>query len=313
MNTRPLFQYRWFLAVAVAGAVMLVACGSNSASERASSGTNSGGAPESGASTDSSGLVPFEAGGDAAAPAQDSKGGASSGGGGASLPAQLDRKIIQVATLTLSTDKVSQHIEDVGNIAASAGGYVASSTFGNDGDRQTASITIKVPGGAYQDTVVKLRRLGEVTREDASSDDQTEQYTDLQSRLRNLQATEAQYLQFLGNAANLNEVLTLQDRINLVRADIEQVQGRIDLLAKQTDFATITVHLTPPIAGALPKSDPANNPLEVAQEAFDASLTVLLGIATVAFAVAAFSWWLLPLVAVGVYVARKQSANRRQA
>lgn len=234
-------------------------------------------------------------------------------GGAPGLPALLDRKIIRTATVTVETDAVSARFEDVGNIAAGAGGFVSSSSFGNSGETQTASITVRVPGERYQDVISQLRKLGTVKGEQTSANDVTEEFTDLESRVRNLAATEAQYVEFLTRAANINEVLTVQDRLNATRAEIEQVQGRIQLLASQTDLATITVHLTPPaIAKEQPK--PANDSmLDTVRNAWENSLEVLLGIATVTLAVLAFSWWIAILGVVIYIIVRRQSRPHRPA
>jgi hypothetical protein len=233
---------------------------------------------------------------------------AAPGGVPNTLPSTLDRKIIQTATLTIETDNVAGKFEDVRTVASSYGGFVASSTFGNSGDSQTAAITIRVPGNSYESALNDLRKLGDVKGEQSGANDVTEEFTDLQSRLRNLQATEAQYVQFLLRAENIQDVLTVQDRLNATRAEIEQVQGRVNLVQHQTDLATITVHLDPPVIAKTdkPKTTDGRGPLEVAADSFQASLAVLLGIATVTLAIAAFSWWLIPLAIVGAIVGRRQ-------
>lgn len=232
--------------------------------------------------------------------------GAPGGSTAPSLPALLDRQIIRTATVSIETDTVSRNFEDIGTIATGAGGFVASSSFGTQDDRQIASITVRVPGDRYQDVLQQLRRIGEVKSEQASSNDVTEEFTDLQSRLRNLEASEQRYLDLLGRAENINDILTVQDRINITRAEIEQVQGRINLLGNQTELATITVHLAPPIPGLVPEEkEGSTNPLEAAQEAWEASLAVLLGAAVVVVAIGAFSWWILPLAGLGWYVGRR--------
>jgi hypothetical protein len=76
----------------------------------------------------------------------------------------------------------------------------------------------------------------------------TEEFTDLQARQRNLQATEQRYLELLNKAASIDEILTVQDRLNGVRLEIEQVTGRINVLNNLTDFASITVQLSLPPA-----------------------------------------------------------------
>lgn len=333
--TRYLTSHRWLagaVALAFTLALLGAACGSSSAKNKPAAGSAGGvpggttadrsivGAPANDSQLKSiSNETAAQQGAVAAAPASGASGTSSSSGGGAPnpLPSTLDRKIIQTATLTITTDEVSKKFEDVQNIAASAGGFVASSSFGTAGDRQTASITIRVPGDSYQRALSDLRKLGDVKGEQSGANDVTEEFTDLQSRLRNLQATEAQYVQFLLKAQNINEVLTIQDRLNSTRAEIEQVQGRLNLVQHQTDLATITVHLDPPVVAKVdnPKADTSSGPLEVAADSFQASLTVLVGIATVALAVAAFSWWLVPLAIGGVLIARRQfkPARERQA
>ncbi len=239
-------------------------------------------------------------------------GGATQGdAGGAPLQALLDRKLIRSATIQLETGQVSQKFEDISNIAVSSGGLVFSSSFGNDGEYQNASITIRVPNDSYEAVLSQLRRLGEVRSEQSNASDVTEEFTDLQSNLTNLQATEREYLKLLTQAQTIDEILTVQDRINGTRGQIEQVQGRLNLLENQTDLATIPAHLTPIIAENTPAEDETSSPLDVANVAFEASLAVLLGIAVVAIAVAAFSWWLLPLAAAGIYLGRRQIRQDR--
>ena len=314
-------QYRWVAGIALAASLaMFAACGNDNAAESirgdsASGGTriedelksNADGYSENAAT----GTLAYDAASEAPAP---SSGIVPQGGvAGAGSTVALDRKQILSAIITIETDVVSQKFEEIGAIAVSSGGLVFSSSYGNDGDRQTASATIRIPSDRYQDVLTRLRDLGVVTNENSDGTDVTGEFTDLQSRLTNLQASEREYLKLLARAGTIEEILVVQDRINNERAQIEQVQGRINLLQNQTDLATITVHLTPPIAGkAAPDDGGAQSPLEVAAEAFDASLAVLLGIATVALAVGAFSWWLLPLAGAGWYIARRQMRADRE-
>ena len=238
--------------------------------------------------------------------------------GGSANPASsvIGRRQILIATLDIETDDVSRRFEDVGNIAAQHGGFVASSTFGNRTETASGSLTIRVPAENYQRAIVDLRKLGEVKGVDQGGSDVTEEFTDLESRLRGLRAVEAQYLEFLSRAGTIDEVLNVQDRVNGVRVEIEQVQGRTNLLSNQTDFATITVHLVPPIV-ALDETSTSGgtSPFEAMVNGWEASLAVLTGMATVVLAVLAFSWWLIPIwILVGYFVRRQMRIERsRQA
>lgn len=316
----------WLITAAiVAICASAVACGSGSprgsSSSKAPSGTTGNVASENStlqsSVTDPQALTARD---QAAAPSSappasadaNAPNGAAGAGSSPALPSQLDRKMIVVATVNVTIDDVARGFEDVGNVAALEGGFVSSSGFGHNGDRQTASVTIRVPVDKYQDALNRILKLGDVRDEQQNSSDVTEEYTDLQSRLRNLNATEETYLRFLDRAGDIGQVLTVQDRINATRAEIEQVQGRINLVQHQTDLATITAHLDPPPVKAddTRKAGGDQNPLEVAADSFQTSLVVLTGAATVALAVVAFGWWILPVAALAWFVARRQHQSR---
>ncbi len=314
-------ESRKFLAAAgLVFAVALFAACSGSSADRDSAARGPAGSDGASSQTSSydakSGAIAGSEGAPAAgqrdsSAAPQAAGAPASSGGSLALPSQLDRKMIMVATMTVTTEDVAGGFEEVGVIATGAGGFVSSSSFGHKGDKETASVTIRVPVDKFHDTIVRLRELGKVSGEDGSSNDVTEEFTDLESRLRNLKRSEETYLGFLGRANDIGEVMQVQDRINATRAEIEQVQGRINLVQHQTDLATISVHLNPPVVGEEPKPATGDRtPLEVAADSFQASLDVLLGIATVALAVAAFSWWLLPLAVVGWLLGRRQMRAR---
>jgi hypothetical protein len=238
----------------------------------------------------------------------------SAAGGGALAPSgapaaaqqSLDRKIIQTASLQLQVEEVGVGFEEVGRIATAAGGFVASSSFSyRDGDdedlklRQVASVTIRVPAETYQNVLGQLRGLADtVDYEESNAADVTEEYTDLQSRLRNLEATETQLLQLLGRAETISDILTVQDRLNQVQGDIEYVKGRLQLIGDLTDLATVTVHLRP-VDGALVSNGDGGdvNLGETISEAWDDSLAFLGNIAEGVLTVVVFAWW-VPVIGV---------------
>ena len=219
--------------------------------------------------------------------------------GGADAALQvMSRKIVQSASMDLEVEEVSGAFQEIIRIASTAGadGGVISSSFSYIEDNQIADLTIRVPSDRYQDVLTDLRGLGEVQREESTGNDVTEEYTDLDARLRNLQATEQRYLELLGQAVDINEILMVQDRLDGIRAQIEQVQGRLNLLNGLTSTATITIHLRPPALGA-GSNGGGPHPLEAGQAAWEHSLDALRGVATGIVVVSVFSWWLLPPLA----------------
>jgi hypothetical protein len=173
----------------------------------------------------------------------------------------------------------------------------------NDQDRMVADLTLQVRSQSADAAVSDLRALGKVTSETSGSQDVTEEYVDLDSNLRNLQASEAAILKLLDRASQIQDVLALQRELSNVRGQIERIQGRKTYLERRTDMATITLALRlPPVNGSQPTIGGAWDPLAVALRGWQASLAVLRGVAEVVIVAIAFSWWLVPFAAAGVYI-----------
>ncbi|HEX5369943.1 MAG TPA: DUF4349 domain-containing protein, partial [Dehalococcoidia bacterium] len=220
--------------------------------------------------------------------------------GGDALAATTDRKIVQTASMALQVKDVGGSFEDVGRIATGAGGYVASSSFAYKGEQQIASVTIRVPASSYQSVLGDLRALGvKVDSESSTTSDVTEEYTDLGSRQRTLEATQTQLLALLNKAATIPDILTVQDRLNDVQGQIEQIKGRVQLLDNLSDEATITLHLSPVAAVSNTSPDNGNNVNlgHAVSEGWNSSIDFLGGIVEGVVKVLVFAWW-IPLVGI---------------
>ena len=221
--------------------------------------------------------------------------------GSDALASTDNRKIVQTATMSLQVKDVSGSFEDVGRIATGAGGFVASSSFAYKGEQQIASVTIRVPASAYQSVLGDLRALGvKVDSEGSTTSDVTDEYTDLGSRQRTLEATYTQLLTLLNKATTVADILTVQDRLNDVQGQIEQIKGRIQLLDSLSDEATITLHLTPAVAVQNTEPGGSNTNLgHAVSDGWNSSIDFLGGIVAGVVKAAVFAWW-IPLAGIPV-------------
>lgn len=78
----------------------------------------------------------------------------------------------------------------------------------------------------------------------------TQEYVDLESRLKNAQATEQQYLALLNKANQLEDILKIYNSLSSVRGEIEQIKGRMLYLEQVTSMSLISVSLEPASSGA---------------------------------------------------------------
>jgi hypothetical protein len=218
--------------------------------------------------------------------------------------------VIRTAQLTVEVQDMESALTRARAIASQAGGYVSASNthveHQDDQDRMVADLTLQVRSDAADSAMSDLRALGKVTTESSGSQDVTDEYVDLDANLRNLQASETAILKLMDKATAISDVLSLQRELTNVRGQIERIQGRKTYLERRTDMATITLSLRLPPVSSAPVAGGAWDPAATALRGWQASLTVLRTLANGVIVALAFAWWLLPLVALGVYVWRRR-------
>jgi hypothetical protein len=222
------------------------------------------------------------------------------------------RKIVKTADLGLRSEEVRESTAQAQQLAASAGGTVLSSQVYGSDDSVTAQLVLSVPSEEFERVLDEFRNLGEkVTTDSVSGQDVTEEYVDLQSRERNLRATEESLLRLYDRAENVEEALSIQRELTTVRGEIELVQGRIKYLDQRSAYSQITLNIQPVTGPPPPK--PTWDPGEVVERAWDASLAVLQVMATAIISAVVFGWWLAPVLIGGLLWWRRRNRGSRPA
>jgi hypothetical protein len=158
----------------------------------------------------------------------------------------IERLIIRNASLNLIVSDTATALDEINALAKELGGYIVESNLYQYQEGLQASVTLRVPADRLDDALDRVRALAtEVRRENISGQDVTDQYVDLQSRLRYLEATEKRLLEFLEAAEDTEAAMTVYQQLQMIQADIEQVKGRIQYLEQSAAMATISIELTP--------------------------------------------------------------------
>ena len=164
--------------------------------------------------------------------------------GGEYTEATVDRKIVKTGYLTLEVEDIVEAMDEVAGIAGELNGYVVSSNKHEDDDRISGRVSIRVPAERFDEAFDRLRQLAvDVPYESTDSRDVTEEYTDLEAQLHNLEATEAQYLALLEKAETVEDILNVQRELSNVRGEIERIKGRMQYLERTSDMSLIEVNL----------------------------------------------------------------------
>ena len=160
----------------------------------------------------------------------------------AALPS--DRMVVRNGNMQLVVKDVPASLDQVVKLANDLKGFVVNSQKWKEGERTMGTISIRVPSDSYDKAVSSLRALAlDVTNETTSSQDVTQEYVDLDSRLKNLQATEDQLLKIMQTATKTQDILDIQREITNTRGQIEQIKGRMQYLERTSATSLIDIRL----------------------------------------------------------------------
>jgi hypothetical protein len=169
--------------------------------------------------------------------------------------------VIKNGQMSLLVEDADIAIDRVTLIATDTGGYVISSEVWFSGEYKYATISIAVPAEDFEASMARLREISlEVLSESASGQDVSAEYVDLESRLRNLEATRDRIASFLDEARTVEEALLINAQLADIEAQIEQVKGRMNYLAGRSAYSTIMVNLEEPQPTPTPSPTPTNTP-----------------------------------------------------
>jgi SepF-like predicted cell division protein (DUF552 family) len=199
----------------------------------------------------------------------------------------LGRRVVRTATLELESADPNRLVQELTSTVSAAGGFVATSDLRRDDQGVVrGTVTVRVPSEQLDATLDDLEELADnapVRRIDER--DVTVESADVEAQLDNLTAYETELRTLLADVRETTtrpeDLLTVFERIRQVRAEIDQLQGRLAVLSDQVSLATITVTITPS-STAVPVTDPTWEPASTAREALTAATRALSGIADAA-------------------------------
>lgn len=158
----------------------------------------------------------------------------------------IDQRTIKNGNLTLKVERLSEAQEKITEIAASNGGNVFSTNISRSkSDIRSGTVTVRVPVANFEKTFEEVKKVATiVVRESTSGQDVTEEYLDLEARVKNKKTEEESYTRILNQAQKIEDILAITQQISNVRGEIESLEGQIKYLTSQTDMSTIIVNMS---------------------------------------------------------------------
>ncbi len=177
-------------------------------------------------------------------------------------PVTSDRMIVKNGDIRLLVQDTDVALDRTTQIVGDSGGYIVSSRawfqdwYGKN--YKYISMTIGVPADQFENVLRRLRGLAvRVIDETASGEDVTDQYVDLESQLKNLEATRDRIRSFLDQAKTVEEALKVNQQLTDIESQIEQTKGRMNYLSNRAAYSTITIAIEPDLPPVTPTFTPS--------------------------------------------------------
>ncbi|MCS6841835.1 MAG: DUF4349 domain-containing protein [Roseiflexus sp.] len=212
------------------------------------------------------------------------------------LPPFSERLVIKNASVSLEVASVTEAEAAIRQKAEQLGGFVVGVQTYGSGDSMQSTITFRVPAARFEEALSGVEGLArKVLSRSVSGDDVTEEYVDLESRLRNLEATRDRLLDLLARAEKVEDALRVNEALTDIQGQIEQIKGRMQYLKQNAAMSTITAELRPVPPPPVIIEEDAWQPEHVAREALRGLIEFGQGVVNLAIVLAIWSPVWLPV------------------
>jgi hypothetical protein len=160
--------------------------------------------------------------------------------------------------ITIQVTDAKTTSDQAARLAASFGGYVASSSF--EDDSSSVSMILRVPENNFSVAMRNLSAMGIIKDQSISSNDVTEQYVDLQAQLESYKTEDNALLRILNESGSVRDALDTENAIQNAQAQINSLEGQLLVVQRLVTFATINIQfMEPPKSPTLDFMDALNS------------------------------------------------------
>lgn len=156
----------------------------------------------------------------------------------------IEKKIIKDAEIGIEVSDYKIVKNKVDSIVRSLNGYISNDNLYNNDESINCNMVIRMPEKNFEKFLTFLEKGGDrVKYKNISARDITEEFIDIEARLKNKLAVEKRYAQLLAKALSVKDILEIEEKLRIIREEIESTQGRLNYLSSQVSYSTINLML----------------------------------------------------------------------
>lgn len=155
----------------------------------------------------------------------------------------VERKLIVSGDVRFRTGDLKKTHTEVLALVEKYKGYIASQNENNSDYSLEQNIQVKIPSKNFNAFLTELSKdVDQFDSKNINTQDVTEEFIDVEARLKTKKELEIRYQQILTKANSVSDIMEVEAQLNGVRAEIESIEGRLKFLDNQTSYSTLSIN-----------------------------------------------------------------------
>lgn len=220
-------------------------------------------------------------------------------------PEITERKVVEESNVSMVVDDVRGKMDKILDETKKKEGYMVSSTLNQPEEAPFANLVLRVPNKELRPMLVMLRSLAiKVTSENLRGTDVTDQYTDLEARLKTLETTKAKFEEIMAKAYVVNDIMQVQQQLVYIQDQIDSIKGQQQYLDKTSENSKLTIYLSTDEFSLPYAPQDSFRPSVIFKQAVRSLVSALRGLAKAAIWIVVFGVIWVPVVII-IYLLKK--------
>ena len=155
----------------------------------------------------------------------------------------VDRKLIKNGEINFTTKDILASRQELEKACRDFNGYISSEEQQKLSNGISYHQVIRIPAAKFDAFMKVIERIGDhIEYRNITTQDVTEEFIDIEARLKTKKELEVRYHQLLNKAVKIEDMLSIEEQISTVRTEIETMQGRLQYLTNRVGYSTLTVN-----------------------------------------------------------------------
>jgi hypothetical protein len=162
---------------------------------------------------------------------------------------KIEQKIIKTGDIKFETNDLGETYTQIITAVKKHNAIVQNDTEGNEYGSIFRKIIVRVPSKNFDAFLSDISKgVTYFDNKEISSQDVTEEYIDIDARLKAKKILEARYLELLKKANKVSEMLEIEAQLSAIREEIEAKEGQLRYMQSQISMSTITIEFYKTVA-----------------------------------------------------------------